>query len=209
MTRKNQPARVNTSPYCGAITQEQFLFYEMRTTARLLVESGSDEDVVDRIIAENLYQYPSERSLRKVALGCIRRLRALDDMSLVEVIATQPFDVAKQVCLYAMMKQNRLVCDFMLTVIGEKYRTHDNSFSKADLNAFFLRLQEQDDKVAGWSDSTITKIKQVLKRILLENGYLEKGKEDRLCPVLLHFVLENALRNNGDERILPAFNQFS
>lgn len=184
------------------------MFYEMRTTARLLVECGADEEVVSRIIEENLYQYPSERSLRKVAQGCVRRLRALDDMSLVLAIATQPFDVAKQVCLYAMMKQNRLVCDFMLTVIGEKYRTHDDSFSKADLNAFFLRLQEQDDKVASWSDSTITKIKQVLKRILLENGYLEKDKEDRLCPVLLHFVLENAIRRNGDEHMLPAFNQF-
>lgn len=209
MARSSCTMKGKYSPYNGAITQEQFLFYEMRTTAGLMTECTLEDEVISRIIEENLYQYPSERSLRKVALGCVRRLRALDDMSLVEVIATQPFDVAKQVCLYAMMKQNRLVCDFMLTVIGEKYRTHDNSFSKADLNAFFLRLQEQDDKVAGWSDSTITKIKQVLKRILLENGYLEKGKEDRLCPVLLHFVLENAIRNNGDERMLPAFNQFA
>lgn len=209
MALNNLSVKGTTSPYCGAITQEQFLFYEMRTTASLLVESDSDEEVVNRIISENLYQYPSERSLRKVALGCVRRLRALNDMSLVQVIATQPFDVAKQVCLYAMMKQNRLVCDFMLTVIGEKYRTHDDTFGKVDLNTFFLRLQEQDDKVAGWSDSTITKIKQVLKRLLLENGYLEKGKEDRLCPVLLHFVLENAIRSNGDDYMLPAFNQFS
>lgn len=185
------------------------MFYEMRTTARLLVECGSDEEVVSRIIEENLYQYPSERSLRKVAQGCVRRLRALDDMSLVSAIATQPFDVSKQICLYAMMKQNRLVYEFMLTVIGEKYRTHDETFGKRDLNSFFLRLQEQDDKVASWSDSTITKIKQVLRRILLENGYLEKGKEDRLCPVLLHFVLETAIRSNGDEHMLPAFNQFS
>lgn len=185
------------------------MFYEMRTTAKLLVESDSDEEAVTRIISENLYQYRSARSLRKVAIGCLRRLRVLGDMSLVEVIASQSFDVSKQVCLYAMMKQNRLVCDFMLSVIGEKYRTRDNSFSKLDLNAFFLRLQEQDDKVAGWSDSTITKIKQVLKRLMLDNGYLEKNKENRLCPVLLHFVLENAIRRNGDAYMLPAFNQFS
>lgn len=209
MAQTELTARVNTSPYCGAITQEQFLFYEMRTTAKLMAACTSDEEVVSRVIAENLYQYPSERSLRKVAQGCVRRLRALDNMSLVSAIATQPFDVSKQICLYAMMKQNRLVYEFMLTVIGEKYRTRDETFGKRDLNSFFLRLQEQDDKVASWSDSTITKIKQVLKRILLENGYLEKGKEDRLCPVLLHFVLETAIRSNGDEHMLPAFNQFS
>ena len=209
MALNNLTARAINSPYCGVITREQFLFYEMRTTARLLIETDSEEKVISRIISENLYQYPSERSLRKVASGCLRRLRALDDHTLVKAIATQPFDVAKQVCLYAMMKQNRLVRDFMLSVIGEKYRTRDNTFGKVDMNAFFLRLQEQDDKVASWSDSTITKIKQVLKRLLLENGYLEKGKEEYLCPVLLHFVLENAIRSNGDEYMLPAFNQFS
>lgn len=209
MTHNYLAVKGASSPYCGVITREQFLFYEMRATAKLLVEGGTDDEILSRIIGENLYQYPTERSLLKIAPGCIRRLRVLNDMSLVQAIASQPFDVAKQICLYAMMKQNRLVCDFMVTVIGEKYRTHDTSFGKVDLNAFFLRLQEQDDKVASWSDSTITKIKQVLKRLLLENGYLEKGKADTLCPVLLHYVLENAIRSNGDERMLPAFNQFS
>ena len=73
----------------------------------------------------------------------------MNDYSLVQAIATQPSEVAKQICLYAMMKQNRLVWDFMITVIGEKFRSRDNSFGKKDLNIFFLRLQEQDDNVAS------------------------------------------------------------
>ena len=32
------------------------------------------------------------------------------------------------------MKQSRLVWEFMLTVIGEKYRLRDTSFGKIDLN---------------------------------------------------------------------------
>ena len=203
------PIKGKYSPYNGAITQEQFLFYEMRTTAKLMLGTATDDEVVAQIIAENLYQYPTARSLRKIARCCVRRLRLLGDPALVQAIATHPFDVAKQVCLYAMMKQSRLVCDFMLTVIGEKYRTCDTSFCRADINSFILRLQEQDDKVAAWSDSTITKIKQVLKRLLLENGYLEPNQTDKLCPVLLHYVLETAIRNNGDAYMLPAFNQFS
>lgn len=53
-------------------------------------------------------------------------------------------DVSKQISLYAMMKQYRLVWDFMITVIGEKYRFTDTTFGKIDLNSYFLRLQEQD-----------------------------------------------------------------
>jgi len=57
-----------------------------------------------------------------MAKACIKRLQALEDDSLVSAIASQPTDVAKQICLYALMKQSRLVWEFMLTVIGEKYR---------------------------------------------------------------------------------------
>ena len=43
---------------------------------------------------------------------------------------------------------------------------------ESDLNVFFMRLQEQDDEVASWADSTIQKIKRVLNRILIENEYI-------------------------------------
>jgi hypothetical protein len=101
-----------------------------------------------------------------MAKACIKRLHALEDDSLVSAIASQPTDAAKQICLYALMKQSRLVWEFMLTVIGEKYRLRDTSFGKIDLNTFFMRLQEQNDTVASWSDSTITKLKQIIARVL-------------------------------------------
>jgi hypothetical protein len=97
----------------------------------------------------------------------------------------------------------------MLTVIGEKYRLKDSSFSKMDLNIYFMRLQEQDDTVAAWSDSTVTKMKQVLTRILIENEYLDSTKADRLNPVWLNPILENAIRINNDDAALPAFNCFA
>lgn len=197
------------SPYNAAITREQFLFYEVRTTAKLLHEGCSSEEVVERIISDNLFQYPTEKSVRKMALACLRRIEALEDNSLVEAIATQPSDVAKQICLYAMMKQYRLIWDFMITVIGEKYRLSDTTFGKIDLNSYFLRLQEQDDWVATWSDSTVTKLKQVIAKMLVENEYIDSIRATKLNPVWLQPVLENAIRENGDEIVLPAFNCFS
>ena len=209
MEQNNKVALQAASPYNAAITREQFLFYEVRTTAKLLHEGCSSEEVVERIISDNLFQYPTEKSVRKMALACLRRLEALGDNSLVAAIATQPSDVAKQICLYAMMKQYRLIWDFMITVIGEKYRLSDTTFGKRDLNSYFLRLQEQDDWVATWSDSTVTKLKQVIVKILEENEYIDNIKSVKLNPVWLQPVLENAIRENGDEIALPAFNCFS
>lgn len=196
------------SPYNAAITREQFLFYEVRTTAKLINDGYNAEEVVEQIISDNLFQYPTEKSVRRIALACLRRLDALSDHSLVVAIATQPSDVAKQICLYAMMKQYRLIWDFMITVIGEKYRIADTTFGKIDLNSYFLRLQEQDDWVATWSDSTIAKLKQVIAKMLVENEYIDTIKSTKLNPVWLHPILENAIRESGNEIALPAFNCF-
>ena len=199
----------STYPYIASLTREPFLFYEMRTTAKLICEGLEDAEVVSRIAAENLFQYPTEKTISRIARACIKRLRAMEDESLIQAISTQPTDVAKQICLYAMMKQSRLVWEFMITVIGEKYRLRDSSFGKIDLNTYFMRLQEQDDTVATWSDNTIMKLKQVLARVLVETEYLDNLKADHLNPVWLHPMLENAIRSNGDTAVLPAFHCFS
>ena len=199
----------NTNPYNAGITREPFLFYEMRTTAKILMEGVSDNEAVRRIVQENLFQYPTERSLKRLASACVRRLQGINDIALVTAIATKPQDVSRQICLYAMMKEHRLISDFMLTVIGEKYRTQDLSFGKIDVNTFFLRLQQQDDAVATWSESTIKKLGQVIVRILIDNEYLDGTKADRLNPVLISSILENALRACEDTYMLPAFNCFT
>lgn len=209
MAEKSIAARRAASPYSAVLTREQFLFYETRTTAKLMCDGLEDNVVVNKIVSENLFQYPTEKSVRKMAQTCINRLRAMNDTTLVAALAEQPSDVAKQICLYAMMKQYCLVWDFMVTVIGEKYRMRDNSFGKIDLNIFFLRLQEQDDGVATWSENTIAKNKQVLTRILVENEYLDDTNANYLNPVWLNPVLEVAIQEHHDEIAFPAFNYFS
>ena len=209
MTKKNAMSSKKADSFSAVITREQFLFYEMRTTARLINEGSDKNKVIERIVSDNLFQYPTEKSVRRMALACVRRLESMNDDTLVAAIAVQPSDVAKQICLYAMMCQYRLVWDFMLTVIGDKYRKLDSSFSKMDINVFFMQLQEQDDQVASWSDSTITKMKQVLAKMLVENEYLDSTDANHLNPVLISPLLENAIREDGQEIVLPAFNCFT
>ena len=128
------------SPYngSGSLTREQFLFYEMRTTAKLMSEGMSDRETIRKIERENLFQYPTEKSVKGMARTCIARIHAMKNSSLTQALATQPSEVAKQICLYAIMKQRCLVWDFMVTVIGEKYRLMDTSFGKIDLNTSLI-----------------------------------------------------------------------
>ena len=52
MLDKSNIALRDASPYNAAITREQFLFYEVRTTAKLKCEGLSDEEVVERIVQD-------------------------------------------------------------------------------------------------------------------------------------------------------------
>ena len=199
---------INGSPYRGSgqLTRQQFLFFETRATAKLMAQRIDDESIVELIVKDNIYQYPTEKTIRQVAVGCVARLNGLNDEELVSAIANQDVETAKQICLYAMMKQYRLVWDFMITVIGSKYRQQDFGFHRREVNSFLLQLQEQDDLVASWSESTVKKIGAVLMRLLIENEYIDNSNSNRLNPVLVSRILENNIRSNGEEIVLPAFN---
>lgn len=201
---------INESIYKGSgqLTREQFLFFEMRITARLKTSGYSEADIINKIIEENLFQFPTEKSIRRISRACINRLNTLEDPALIKAISENPSDEAKQICMYAMMKRYRLLWDFMILVIGEKYRQCDFAFNKSDINAFILRLQEQDEYVAGWSESTVNKIRQVIMKILVANEYLDSNRSDHLNPVLIYPSLESAIKNSNDNIALPAFNCF-
>ena len=105
-----------------------------------------------------------------------------------------------------MMKQYRLIWDFMITVIGRKYQQQDYTFCRRDINVFFMQLQEQDDLVASWSEGTIKKIGSVITRILIDNEYITGRTDTKLQPVLINRILEAAIRESGQNVVLPAFN---
>ena len=52
MVGKDKAALREANPYSAGITHEQFLFYEMKTTEKLVCETHNNEEIVDRIVKE-------------------------------------------------------------------------------------------------------------------------------------------------------------
>jgi len=195
-------------PYKAVITREQFLFHEMRTTAKLLLRNENDDDVIKKIVDDNLFQYPTERMIKNLAGVCVRRLRLLNSDNMIEIVANGSPESAKQICLYSMMISYKLIWEFMTTVIADKYKNKDFGYSKVDINSFFTRLQEQNDDVAIWTEKTINKLKQVITKMLVDNDYLDDTKAEKLNPVLIDFELKNYLLERKEKKALAAFNCF-
>lgn len=200
---------MNDHNYNGGLTAEQFLFYEIRIVAKQYLDGKKVEEIILNVQKENLFQFPTERKVSRMVRTCYKRIVALDNMGLVYELANAPIDIAKQINLYAIMRYNGLVREFMIGLIGEKFKQHDFSFTKKDINSFFSRLQEQNDSVAVWSEKTIAKLKQVLTKCLIETEMLSGFNSTVLLPVFISSELERGIRENNDVSALVAFNCFN
>ena len=195
--------------YNGRLTEEQFLFYEIKIVARLMMKRISRKEIIDEIYTDNLFQFPTERKIKSITNSCFRRIDALDSDELIYHLANASSEIAKQINLYAIMCENSIVRDFMVDLIGEKYRIQQFDFSAKDLNVFFMELAEKVPAMNDWSESTVKKLKQVLVRFLVECEYLENTRSDILLPVYLYPGLETVIREKGDTTALAAFNCFN
>lgn len=192
--------------YSGALTREQFMFQEMRIVAKMKLEGLDDSAILNRAYDENLFQYPTEREIKSKCRACLKRLASIADMPYVmEMLAHGSISEAKQAALVAMMCQSLLMQDFMITVIGDKYRRLDMTLTRRDMNLFFDRLAEQSEDVASWSDQTIQRLKGVIRACLRETEYI-RGMEETLYPVLIGDEMTAELKSAGHRNFLPAFN---
>lgn len=194
------------SYYKGSLTREQFMFREMRVTARLYSAGSSEEEITAKIIQENLFQYPTERETRGKCRVALRRLGHISGSAfLLDALAEGSIEDARRVALVAMMCDSRLVAEFMVEVVGEKLGSLDQSLTQKDVNLFFAQLGQKDERVAMWSDATVKRIKSVLMNVLRETGYLEGKGSETLQPVLVSEEFETALKALGLKCLLPAF----
>lgn len=194
--------------YSGSLTREQFMFQEMRIAARLKLEGLEDQSILERVYEDNLFQYPTEREIKSKCRACLKRLECISDIPYVmDALANSTIGEAKQAALVALMCQSLLMQDFMIIVIGDKFRRLDMTLTRRDMNLFFERLSEQSDDVASWSTQTIQKLKVVIRSCLRETGYIQ-GTEETLYPVLLSDEFTAALKEAGYRKFLPAFNVF-
>ena len=58
---------MDTSTSYKTLTREQFLFSEMRITARLMIKGLPDKEILQEIEEDNLYQYPTNVVIHWIA----------------------------------------------------------------------------------------------------------------------------------------------
>lgn len=191
--------RERTMEYSAASVKFLLWYIEIKETAKLLKEY-SFEEIRQMVVMKNLYQQKSvERAIGE--FGCIKkRLEALPEELLQKIIGAD-VQTAKIITFIACMLTDRLLFEFMYDVYRNKVHFGETNISDADFNIFIQNKKDQSEKVAGFSDVTIKKIRQVFTKYLLEVGLLTGKPSERLIahPYIDQDVKEILLRNNMEK----------
>lgn len=191
----------------GSLSREHFSLREFRLVAKLRFEGAADEEIVERAVSENLFQYPTLSNAARMARTMLLRLASLNDEGLVGLAARGPKEHAAVINLYAMMRVYPLVCEFMMQEIAPRFRTLDYSLTHADTNAFITRYQaERRADAEPWTESTVKRIAGVLREALAGTGMLADTNSEELLPFFMDPALEDTFYRNGDQLWLAAFN---
>ena len=191
----------------GSLSREHFSLREFRLVAKLRFEGAADEEIVERAVSENLFQYPTLSNAARMARTMLLRLASLNDEGLVGLAARGPKEHAAVINLYAMMRVYPLVREFMMQEIAPRFRTLDYSLTHADTNAFITRYQaERRADAEPWTESTVKRIAGALREALAGTGMLADTNSEELLPFFMDPALEDTFYRNGDQLWLAAFN---
>jgi hypothetical protein len=189
--------------YSSVLTGASFMQYEFKQVAMLKAQGLSDKEIRQKVIKENVFQYEKISSLKRGLPSILRRTNALDE-TLRNFVLQGTIEIGKTINLYAIMKTDRLFFEFMDEVIREKLDLHDYTFEKKDLNTYFTVKSEQSSTVAKWTESTLNKLKQVYRRILLEAGLLRDKKSSELNRLVIDDQIKSHLLQIGDAKYVRA-----
>lgn len=92
----------------------------------------------------------------------------------------------KLFALVAAMAYDTLFWDFVYEVIREKILLGICELSDSDVRIFFKDKQQQNEKVAKWTDATLVRLARCYKTMLYEAGIIDKANAVRkiLRPIL-------------------------
>lgn len=192
--------------YSSALTGAGFMLYEVKQIAKLKEAGFSDKDIRYKVLDENIFQYDKLSSVKRALPYILKRVDVLDG-TLRKLLIEESFEVGKVINLYAIMKVDRLFYEFMQEVVAEKLKKDNYYIDKMDVNFFFATKIEQNTTISNWSDSTIAKLKQVFKKILLEVGILESLKTGELNRLIVDSQVSEHLQSIGEKNYVKVMGE--
>lgn len=181
--------------YSAGAVKLSFWFMEFRKVVELLDMGNSCEDIKRLSQEENLFAAPTSARAKQICSTVVTRAQSLD-ASFYSVFTDCDLATQKLFNLAAVMASDTLFFDFVYEVVREKLIIGSNELADSDIGIFFKDKQQQDEKVAGWTDATLKRLGRCYKTMLYEASMTDKAKDTRkifrpiLDPAFEHWLYD-------------------
>ena len=169
---------MNRKDYSAGAVKHTFWFMEFRKVVSLRLEGKAWEEIKQLNENENIFGAPTKQRATQIFNTVSARVKSLDD-SFYPIFDACDLASQKLFALVAAMTYDVLFGDLVYELVREKMIIGSNELADSDLRIFFKDKQQQNDKVAKWTEATIKKLMVTYKSMLFEAGVTNKAKDIR------------------------------
>ena len=184
--------------YSARLTGEPFWYNETKIIGKYLLDGEDEETLKRRNIDENLIHHRKVASIKRVNAPIFKRLKVMDKDMLQEFVCAD-IETSKYILLYAIMKTDKLVRDFVIEVYKDKLNMRKEYIERFDIDNWYEEKCILSQTLKERTESTSAKLKQVIMKILQDSGLVIKEKDRyRIIRPLLKEKFISMLDKNGD-----------
>ena len=198
---KQQEGQLMIEKYSADITAGALLLSETKVVAGYLLDGKTFSEISKLVEKQNILQKRSVAAATRM-YSLIRHRLQLFDKSLWSLIYYGDSETARMAALAATIKDSRILADFMLFILKEKYQLFEKTLDKNLWNKFIIDCTMQSPDMPKWSESTAKKVGDSVYRILAETGYISDTKTAQLQKVYIPPEVKKLLEKNNDTHIL-------
>lgn len=193
---------MSAEKYNMAFTAGGLLIRESVELAKLYLVSGDWKEVKIQANSDNLIQSRTASSSERICREICFRLEGLHEDELA-VLIEGSLQEQQQILWVAICRRHRFIYEFAVEVIREKYLQLNFDLLQEDYDAFFNAKAEWHDELEKLTESTRTKTRTVVFRMLRETDILTKTHI--INPVMLtHQVARTIGAHSPDDlRVFP------
>jgi hypothetical protein len=161
--------------YSLSFTAASLMVHETEQIVQLFSEHQDWKIVQELVIDENILQKGTVSTRKREFAEIKKRLLNINSTH-IDYIFTCTRDELKLYCLYLCSKTYKLIFEFIIEVLREKYLTFDYSILDSDYARFIEAKRANSAKLQKITEKTEYKIKQVIFKILEQANLIDSAK---------------------------------
>lgn len=194
--------KIQNDKYTSSIRKYGLMVYEMQAGAKAYLQNMKMKDVLEESLNNNIFLCKTLKMKQVVAYRIINRLQVLDDL-LIQELTKNNFQTNCNICLYSLLKTDRLFFEFCNEVLKDFIETKRNEFKRKDILCFLQIKSQQSEVVNSWTEDIKIHLISSLVRPLIKAGILMKRNDTYIIlPPIIDSVIQQHIESLGDKKYL-------